>query len=328
MKRILSTVLLSSVILTGFPGVVLAEEINKPDTDGDYYSDGIDNHPRKSDITTVNLGGDDIELFNVEGEYITDPGYIHITDYPNTARCQGYGGNQRWFASDEGTWFQQRFPSLMTHDYDYYIDAHGCGLVAFNDVCLYMQNGVTTYDYNIYYELMHSAMDNTYFTGGATPWGLYYGSLCTRLELVGIGCNKYFDARWEVVNYNNPGATLDYIDDMLSRGYPIIMSVNTIWENNDDVGLNFYSLENGQTTDHRFAGTDYYFVPSHIAKGHYYTVTGIIYDDNSESVYLRVSNAGCEEYIVYSEYLDYVNNHGGIFGTSVNPGNGIIYFKE
>ena len=31
MKRILSTVLLSSVILTGFPGVVLAEEINKPD---------------------------------------------------------------------------------------------------------------------------------------------------------------------------------------------------------------------------------------------------------------------------------------------------------
>ncbi len=31
MKRILSTVLLSSVILTGFPGIVLAEEINKPD---------------------------------------------------------------------------------------------------------------------------------------------------------------------------------------------------------------------------------------------------------------------------------------------------------
>ncbi|MBP5181221.1 MAG: cellulose binding domain-containing protein, partial [Clostridiales bacterium] len=31
MKRILSTFLLSSVILTGFPGVVLAEEINKPD---------------------------------------------------------------------------------------------------------------------------------------------------------------------------------------------------------------------------------------------------------------------------------------------------------
>jgi len=52
----------------------------------------------------------------------------------------------------------------------------------------------------------------------------------------------------------------------------------------------------------------------------------MIYDEYADEVYLRVSNGGCEEYVAYSEYIDYVQNHGTIFN-SFNPGNAIIYFS-
>ncbi len=43
----------------------------------------------------------------------------------------------------------------------------------------------------------------------------------------------------------------------------------------------------------------------------------MIYDEYVDDVYLRVSNGGCEEYVAYSEYINYVQNHGTVFNSFI-----------
>ncbi len=101
------------------------------------------------------------------------------------------------------------------------------------------------------------------------------------------------------------------------------MSVNTIGSADD--GLIFYEISNESGTK-PFASTEYLFKRSRYATGHYFTVTGCIIDRISGETYLRVSNAGIEMYVIYSEYVEYVCNHGQILG--YNPGNAIIYLED
>ena len=130
---------------------------------------------------------------------------------------------------------------------------------------------------------------------------------------------------WRCLDINNPEDILLDISDMLNRNYPVIMSVSTLESTEDR--LLFYAL----TTDSHvisFAGTEYGFSSRHNSYGHYCTVTGLIIDSIAEEYYLRVSNAGEEEYVVFSEYVEFARNHGTVINTAVNPGNAIIYFED
>lgn len=114
---------------------------------------------------------------------------------------------------------------------------------------------------------------------------------------------------------------------MLNRNYPVIMSVNTINSSDDSSdGLDYYLLWHNTRGDEVFADSGYSFNYSSSASGHYFTVTGIIY--NKDEVYLRVSNGGSEEYVIFSQYVEYVQAHGVILNSSINPGNAILYFRE
>ena len=117
------------------------------DTDGDYYYDAVDPNPMESGLETIGLGG---------GSYVLtapDPGYIHIVNVPDdrldertTEPEDGfYGGNQSWF--NEVT--------ISRLD----LRESGCGLIATNDVLLYLDGGSQTYDWDSY----HDSVIETYY---------------------------------------------------------------------------------------------------------------------------------------------------------------------
>lgn len=129
---------------------------------------------------------------------------------------------------------------------------------------------------------------------------------------------------WLPLNINDPEIMLEYIEDMLIRNYPVIMSVNTL--NKDADRLRYYLLVYNLEGATALADTGYIFMYESWARGHYFVITGIIY--TRDEVYLRVSNAGLEEYVIYSEYVEYVATHGVIGHSNINPGNAIIYYLE
>ncbi len=109
------------------------------------------------------------------------------------------------------------------------------------------------------------------------------------------------------------------------------MSVNAINpcdDNFDDTSdeLPFYIFKPNTAGTVIFADSGYSLWEQMTLNDHYYTVTGIIYD--RDEVYLRVSNGGKEQYVIFSEYVEYVQSHGVIANSSINPGNAILYFRE
>lgn len=193
----------------------------------------------------------------------------------------------------------------------------------FNDASLYMLHGPSAYSFEEYYELSHAAL--IALNPGVTTEGIYYGVLGQRLETVGNSIGKNFFYTWDTLDLDNPQALLDDIKSMLIRNNPTIMSVNGLDSSSED-HLKFYKIWYN-SAGVVFADTGYSFnYDNRWASDHYFIVTGLIYDNHVDEVYLRVSNAGREEYIIYSEYVAYVRNHGVIGG--VNPGNAIIYYWE
>lgn len=179
---------------------------------------------------TVDLGGGDYSPFENNSYMCVINHTFTDADETSADRQTSYGGNQNWFEDDNGHWFPQDVNGYVNYNFDAYIDPHGCGLIAYNDV--------------------------------------------------------------------------------------------------SEDRLHYYSLQDEAISDIEFANSGYFFIHKRNAQGHYFTVTGIIYDYQAEEVYLRVSNAGREQYIIFSEYVSYVENHGVVFSSTVNPGNAIIYFEE
>lgn len=287
------------------------------DSDHDYYSDFNDPNRMVSGVKIVDLGGNSYNP-------LVPHDYINVYNLPSNALYDpSYGGDQNWFEVDNGYWFPASVPGYIRYNFDQYIDPNGCGVIAFNDTSLYLLHGASDYSFSDYYDLTHSALGA--FVIGAVPIaGVFYQSICDRLMIVGASEGDYFWASWDTLNLNDTDDLLVDIESMLNRNYPAIMSVNTLNEA-QGVNLKFYALKNGGVGT-QFGDTGYYMTSQHTATGHYYTVTGMIYDEYADEVYLRVSNGGCEEYVAYSEYIDYVQNHGTIFN-SFNPGNAIIYFS-
>lgn len=145
---------------------------------------------------------------------------------------------------------------------------------------------------------------------------------------------------------------LNLMEEMLSQDIPVILSIgpNTpnLWGKK---GISFYTLreidykeedpdesdhinspvsehlqetnQNAQTKMPIKKKKPYYYMDAvSNVNGHYVTVTGIIKDNISYRIMLRISSWGKQYYINYEEYREYIENYGDTFTSSM------VYIKK
>ena len=257
------------------------------DTDEDYYSDAIDPSPKKSNIWTMGLGG----IYDPSED---DKRFVGVYNHPGSGSSNpSYGGNQDWFG-------------IVNKDSDdQYICTSGCGLISFSDVYSYLFVGAQKYDFPDYYDFVRNNL--TLYGTAATPFGVFYGSMCQALEDLCDETGLDIDVYPHSINTNNPDLDLEAIVYMLRRLRPVIMSLCI----DDDYALNYYEFSTSVTSSGKTLGDSNcgFILTSDAASQHYYTVTGVIFDDIADEAYLRVSNGGREQYIIFSEYIELVRDH-------------------
>lgn len=312
------------------------------DTDGDYYFDQYDSKPLKNCIETYDLGGGDFnpiifDKYNLPYMVKNPEGYIHIIkediDY--------YGGNQSWFSGDvkklEISSYEEEFSFYNYLDRTYaLIKEGGCGLIALNDVLLYVKHGSQILDYETkyredFFELLDKCENHNFFN-------LKYSDGTTLVAPAPISCNTVsevlgsegFDNKLTVLSIFNTEAVLKKIKGALSNYKPIILNelfipgllYNEYKSNSDEdkqIGIPMYLLNpyvekglEGRLSDTSKEISVFTTITDdkvETVAAHYVTITGILIDNNDfngeEIVWLRVQSWGSVYYIKYSDFVDF-----------------------
>ncbi len=238
-----------------------------------------------------------------------------------------YGGSQMWFPDDKRL------------SKDYILCHYGCGTIATADLFLYLSrkkealqtpvtalavntdNQIIYPNYTTYVKQIHKQYTKT-LPILAVLGPLAASAINTYSDYYGLG----LQAAWKwTLNYYD---MYDLIEEMLEKDFPIILSIgpNTpnLWGRK---GISFYELreidfqptpsqintENSEEVPKPY----YYKAVKYDINGHYVTVTGLIKDELTGRIMLRISSWGGLYYINYEEYRDYVENVGGTFTSSL-----------
>lgn len=299
---------------------VLRTRPDMKDTDGDYYSDFNDPKPLASGVTTIDLGGEKYTVFDNNDLFVQSSGYTQVFGSPEPGDSLAYGGNQHWYPSDD-TWLLSGL--ILPWNYD--IEDRGCGLVAYNDILLYLENGDAAYSYEDYTALLDLALTVQF----RTPWGVPAPSITNAINYAGLEQGKTYEATWITYEMCGEALYLAAINDMLNRNYPVMISASVL----NGEKFNYYYISSDENSSgkqflriNNDTGTNYYLDAITWSTGHYFVITGMIYDSYANNgageCYLRVAMGHEQErYIIYSEYCDYVDNN-----TSVPLQNGMMYF--
>ena len=295
---------------------------NLVDTDGDGYDDSVDAHPKIKDRITYSLGHS--ESIDASDFFDNGIGYIHVIGSDGDLY---YGGNQAWF-NDIQEW--------------------GCGIIAANDVGLYVNNGEADYSFTEYNNSVNRCLNNVYsipFTHSMVP--IVDAVVVERiLSDRGITADLTF-----IYDYNSEDV-LDRIITSIKDDKPVIMLEADLFNMMlDEVGS--YDLLNGLINGlFRLIDTSFSIMPHdsedqetedeqqiEIKPGvsmyegdknnceietdpcnkmswHYVTITGVYINNNTNKIYLRIQSWGKMLYIDYDEFVDYndsVFRQGGLF---------------
>ncbi len=249
---------------------------------------------------------------------LTNQGYLPIVKDNITF----YGGSQMWF-SDKNRYSK-----------DFILHNYGCGTIATADMFLYLarqnnalQTPVTQMaikdkseigysDYDIYVRAINDKYTKTkriiavLGTTVANAINTYSGQYGLGLKAAWKLSLSYYDM-------------LEMIEEMLGKDIPVILSIgpNTpnLWGKK---GIPFYELreidyQETDNTDPEAAKPYYYKAVKQDINGHFVTVTGVIKDDVTGRIMLRISSWGKQYYINYEEYRDYIDSAGGTFTSSI-----------
>ncbi|MBQ0011389.1 MAG: hypothetical protein KBT07_01635 [Clostridiales bacterium] len=150
------------------------------------------------------------------------------------------------------------------------IDENGCGVIALTDLVLYDMVRNRDVSFADYYELTRYTADLMMFS--FFTLGTLFTAICLRINLMSlVEKGELVWASAQFVDRDSAAFALTSITEMMS---------------DSEYGLRSVSL----------------------ARGHYFNITGLVYDKIADEVYLRVSNGGIEEYILFSEYIDLIEN--------------------
>ena len=250
-----------------------------------------------------------------------------------------YGGSQMWF------------PANHVFSKDYILHNYGCGTIATADLFLYLALKSSIYRsleteiafrgstliYHENYEAYVRTVNNQY-----TKTRRFLAVFGTRIAHV---INEYSDsygfgykAFWKTgLSYYD---MLEMMEEMLLQDIPVILSIgpNTpmFWGHK---GVPFYIIreieyppvkqpaaDEAAPSDTPAAAPEkkdngkkpYYYktvVPE--VHGHYVTVTGVIKDDITNRIMLKISSWGKQYYINYEEYRDYIDTAGDHITSSI-----------
>ncbi len=266
----------------------------KPDTDGDGYTDFIDHHPMISDKTGYTLGINHTvllnELISNNDEYI---GVASSNETPTDNGLYSYGGDQGWFSD--------HLHINGTNVYDF--PDYGCGVIAATDVSLYVNNGVSYYTFNEYAPYVENNI--CYVTGLQVPNRKYpvvlQSDVIRILESNGLEAED--SPALAILSYY----TLQDIIDSIKNDHPVILrEMGWIDEIKDwiDNNIHDFGFDTGIGL-YRANENDIEAEPSKSMCWHYVTITGVYTNTQTGEVYLKVQSWGSSYYIDYSEFNDY-----------------------
>jgi hypothetical protein len=233
-----------------------------------------------------------------------------------------YGGNQMWFSKDN--WYSK---DSILHNY-------GCGTIATADMFLYLAlhnhrfrnpeteialAGTNKIEYKNYDAYVRSINDR--YTNTKRVIAVLGPKLANAINTYCDVHSYNFRAYWKLkLSYYD---MYDMIEEMLRRDIPVILSIgpNTpnLWGKK---GIPFYErceIDYVETDSQKMDGMKpyYYKAVKQNVNGHYIMVTGIIKDDVTGQIMLRISSWGKQYYINYEEYRDYIENASGTFTSSL-----------
>ena len=320
----------SSVVTREHPFVLSCIQSDPclPDSDSDFQLDNVDPFPLVG-LETINLGGGSYNVLQ------KDEGYIHVWHCPP----EEYNSMQRYYGGYQG-WFD----FVDYYGIDLNIDDKGCGLIATNDVLLYLNNGVSDYCQLDYRREVLDTFDE--FWNVQALVGTHFldsFSVSARYVQLCLQYNGYSNSQYEV-SITNQDLVLDEIVASLMDDCPVILmeddfpleSLIYLEEQTEEDesspinpseilnrrGIDLYTVYRGASSMNELF-IQYYQDDDEAMAYHYVTVTGVLIDNNQDEVYLRVQSWGSEFYLKYSEFVEYNTDHVSCSGRVIiiNRGN-------
>lgn len=272
---------------------------------------------------------------------LSNSDYLPVTKDNSTF----YGGSQMWFSTKH--WYSK----------DYILHNFGCGTIATADMFLYLarqnkalqtpitavamsnrivclgqptannndllqqpsQNYENEINYPNYISYVH--LINERYTRTLPVIAVIGPTIASAVNSYSDFFKLNMSATWRLkLNYYD---MYELIEEMLQKDIPVILSIgpNTpkLWGKK---GIPFYELfeinyHEPDNNSEQAAKPYYYKAVKQDINGHYVTVTGLIKDDISSRIMLRISSWGKQYYINYEEYRDYVDNTGGTLTSSL-----------
>ncbi len=283
---------------------VLRSDPTKADTDGDGVKDSVDTYP-----------------WDHSGFWIADleSGYLQIQRSDGSL---SRGGNQGWWADKASS-----IAPLNYHDFSrdkyYRLMTMGCGVIAMNDIELYLAqqnawsnaniaaNGVIAEsDYRNYVEKNFDAAyripgDYLHYNTGLQPWDMEDGLK----NFLTVNQSAYRSVKWapHCIDFSQKELVLADIETMLGNNVPVVFSYYT-FDKGSDLVL-FHSLDAAKNRD--YEAQDNRFI-----NGHYMTIIGLykyVNEEECENEYiLKVLSWGEVYYIRYEEYVDEISYFSNI----------------
>ena len=196
----------------------------------------------------------------------------------------------------------------------------GCGLIATNDVLLYMDYGVQLYTWESYHDNVFSTF-NDFFAmqdNNVIPIPNSF-SLSAGYVSQCLAYNGYPNICYSISD-TNQNEILNLIESSIYKNCHVILLQDDripFYEDNID---RFLQLE-GTSIDYDVyqrngflmfqifkdaSSAEELIVPTNDTMTyHYVTVTGVFYDNYSEETYLRVQSWGTEYYLKYEDFVEY-----------------------
>ncbi len=275
-----------------------------PDSDDDNTDDYNDLHPLKFHYQTLDLGGGTFDYSQ------PDNGFIHIA---SDAYGIEYGGAQGHVFLDE--YYPNEVNYAESYNWPSYqndlraieeiYQAHGCGYIALVDVIAYDNEGsadISSDEFTEYLRMPFS-LDNFMITED----GVFVYSICAALTSL----DNYNRALWRFSLSKRELISL--VEDLLSDNTPVIMAYY------GTIGLNLYELTNRTNSNESIvvAGTTFYRDVPNTVHGHYFVVTGIIFDSSTDEYFFRISSWGREYIISVRQYLAAINDTFECIGSGI-----------